>query len=172
MAIITNYFSVKSAIDFASQTDIWLEFAKNTAWTDEAHPDAENPVTSNLDSSQLFVKSNALVLVYPAADTDSADNVIIYKGMRWKPSSPTDAFTNNASYVLISYKIDAGTTDDFTWRQTGIREGVSPVDASNTKTILKPSEVSNKGNLLGFDNHKVQNYTNDVVTELEYLMKF
>lgn len=172
MATLTNYFSVKSAIDFSSQTDIWLEFAKNTAWTDENNPDAENSSTTSLDTSQLFVKSNALVLLYPASDTDNDDNVIIYRKMRWKPSSPSDAFTNNANYVLISYKIDAGTTDDFSWRQTGIRKGVTPVDSSNTKTILKPSEVSDKGKLLGFDNHKVQNYTNDVVTDLEYLMEF
>lgn len=171
MAILTNYYQVKSAIDFSNQSDIWIEFAKDTPWTDETKPDSENPAITDLDSSQLFVKSNSLILLYPAKDTDSDDNVIIYKNSRWIPSGIDDAYKNNATFVLLSYKIDAGTTDNFTWRQTGIRKGTTPVEAGS-KTLLKPSEVSDKGKLLAFDNHVPQNYSNDTVATVQYLMEF
>lgn len=189
MAIATQTAHISQAITFSKRTDLWMELAKSSAWTDETEPDAEDASTTSLNEPLVYAKINQINLVYEKPNdtttttatnsstttttttTNDQTNVIIYGGKQWLPSSETDAYSNNARYVLFTVSIDVGSVPTFSWRQSGIVDGVV-LSNGTTGTTVTADKVTSVGNLYMYDNHVVNNYTDDMKLVISYIAEF
>lgn len=174
MAIATETAHVSQAIAFSKRTDLWLELAKSSKWTDETEPDAESSSTTALTEPLVYAKVNQINLIYKkSSDDTSADpsDVIIYGGQKWLPVGEADAYKNDAKFVLFTVSIDVGAVPTFSWRQSGIVDGVV-LAKGTTGVIATADKVTSVGNLYMYDNHVVNNYTDDMKLVISYVAEF
>ncbi|ATG86338.1 hypothetical protein LpeD_29 [Lactobacillus phage LpeD] len=172
MAIATKVAHVNSAVEFSKRTNLWLELAKSSSWTDETQPDAESDSTTSLDTPLVYSKINQINIVYETDNTNSNNqNVIIYGGKYYLPATSENAYVNNAHFVLFTTSIDVGAIPSFSWRQSGIVDDVVLTNGA-TGNIVTSDKVSSVGNLYMYDNHVVNNYTDDMKLVISYLAEF
>lgn len=174
MSIATNYGHVYSAIQFMQNLNLYFELAHSDAWSDESSPDMENANSTDLGTPLAYKKVDQTLLVYDGGsttETTDGSNYIIYGGHKWNTSSTSDAYTNDAHYILLEATIPVSAFGDFTFRQIGIRNNVT--FASNiTTSYALPANVTNTGSLLFYENKTARNYTKDSKTVIKYLIAF
>ena len=172
MAIATKVAHIDAAVKFAQRTNLWMELAKSSNWTDETQPDAESDSTTNLDTPLVYAKINQINIVYETDSSNSNNpNVIIYGGKYYLPATSDSAYSNNAHFVLFTTSVDVGDVPSFSWRQSGIVDNVT-LNNGATGNIVTADKVASVGNLFMYDNHVVNNYTDDMKLVISYLAEF
>ena len=87
------------------------------------------------------------------------------------PVSEANAYKNDAKFVLFTVSIDVGAVLTFSWRQSGIVDGVVLANGT-TGVIATADKVTSVGNLYMYDNHVVNNYTDDMKLVISYVAEF
>lgn len=171
MSIATNYGHVSNALQFYTNKDLYVEFAKSTPWSDESNPDSESASTVDLESSIAFLKADQVLLVYDGgvAGTTANGTDIVYNNHKWIVSTEDNAYNNNAHYVLLTAKMSGTSLPAFTYRQIGIRKGTVFANNVTGNTTLS-ANVLDKGKLWFYENKTPRNHTTDSVINIKYLI--
>lgn len=172
MSIPTNQAHVYSALQFSQNTDLYFELAHPDAWSDDSNPDSEDPSATDIGTAIGFKQADQVLLVYDGGvttETTDTTGYIVYGGHKWITSSSSDAYTNNAHYVLLTATIAATDLPAFTYRQLGIRKGTT-FASSITGTVASAANVTNKGVLWFYENKTPRNHTTDAKLVLKYVI--
>lgn len=156
--------------------NLWYAMGRTTAWPNEDIPPAEDMFTTNLDEIIGFKKFEVANLVAPLSNIDSSDingDVISYKSQDWKIVSDADAVKYGARYVYLSVTLNPGDLPYNVYRQVGVYLNVKPLStvASKTNTLV-PTQVSDSGTMLGYDNRLFQRYSDNMKITENIVLKF
>lgn len=172
IAIATNNAHIASALNMKNEGNFYMEFAKESDWNDNAHPDQEVADTTTLPESQAFAKVDTVSVVYKGDTTserNDGDDYIVYKGRKWMISSDKDAYKNNAHYLLFQTTIDIQEVPAFTYHQIGIRQGTKIPNDVHTAT---PDTVTDKGVLYAYENRMAQEFTDSMKIRCSFILEF
>lgn len=156
LPITTNMGHVDRALAFYEENDVYFALGKTTPWSDTESnadfvPPTPDPTATGLEELICMKKVSQKVLVMP-----SEDGTIEYNKTRWKILNKEEAMENQARWVYIKSELYYDELDVVGYRQLGIYTRVERrSDVPNTKTLLLPEELKNKGLLIMLNNRHV-----------------
>lgn len=155
--------------------NLWYAMAQYDPWADELVPPAEDIMTDHLDEIIGLKKFDTSQLVAPLSSVNSGQaigDVITYDAQDWVVVSDDDALKYGARYVYLDVTINPGDLPYSMYRQIGVFSGLIPAKGSTDKSILVPTQVSDYGLLIGYDNRLSQRYTDNMKIIEKIVLKF
>ena len=128
---------VSRALDFFNKPDIYFGIGKTTAWEDEYAPPAPLE-TDELEEPVGYKKAESKFLVKPDPEGE-----LVYRNIKWKIISPSEALTEGARWVYLSSSIAYTEFPvSISYRQVAVFTGLTRADEVDAgKYNLLPSEV-------------------------------
>ena len=157
LPITTNLGHVDRAMAFYEQDNVYFALGRTTPWKDTETTDPEfvpptpDPTAEALDELICMKKVSQKLLVMP-----SDEGTIEYNKTKWKILTKEEAMQYQARWVYVKAEIYYDEIDTVNYRQMGIYTRVEKrSDIANSKTLLLPEEIKNKGLLIMLNNRHV-----------------
>ena len=173
MAIATLNSHIEIAKNIASKASTtYMVIGKTTPWTNEQTPPTPTENVTSLQEIIGYKKATKVTLVRPAVSpADDTKTKITYGSKSWVEVTEANAVAEGAKWIYMEAEIVGDELPLGSYRQVGFVNGLQP-NSGVMKTNLLPSEVSNSGTLMYYDNKQFQNRTAQTTVKERFIIEF
>nr|DAN11132.1 MAG TPA: Baseplate wedge protein [Herelleviridae sp.] len=165
MAIATYNSHVELAKYIVTKADsTYLVIGKTSAWSNEQSPPQPDEQATTLQEVIGYKKAKRVTLVRPAqSPQDDNKEKVSYGNKEWVIVTPEKAKEEGTKWVYVEGEVVGSELPLGTYRQVGFTVDLKPASGISKFNLL-PSEVSDTGTLMYYDNKQFQNRTEQTTT--------
>jgi len=152
----------------------YFVIANPNPWTDDDNPPEEDDNTSVLAGEIGYKRAKRLSLARPLTEEETPNSVpyatVTYKNQDWALIPNDEAYEQGARWLYAEADIYPDDLPSGEYRQVGLRTNLQPQEGI-TKPNLLPSEITDRGTLLFYENRVKQTRVSNVYALEQFVIK-